>query len=73
MAVWDVLNSVSGVCMKDIILPEGRWRIEFHESEESAFFTKMVEGKVNLKGTVLRVLPGVFSHSVNQFWDQLEK
>ena len=73
MEVQDVLNSVSAVGMKDILLREGRWRVEFHDSEGSEFFTKMLESKVKFQGTLLKVLPWIFLYSVDQIWDQLEK
>ena len=57
MAVREVLNSVSAIGMEDITLREGRWRVEFHNSEQSEFFCSMVDGKVNFKGTVLKVRP----------------
>ena len=73
MEVQDVLNSVSAVGMQDIIPREGRWRVEFHNSNGSEFFTKMVEDKLKIRGTVLRVLPRLLSYSVDQVLDQLEK
>ena len=73
MEVQDVLISVSVVGMKDIILREGPCRVELYNREGSGFFIKIVNGKVNLKGTVLRVLPWIFSYSVDQVWAQLEK
>ena len=73
MEVRDVLHSVSAVGMKDIILREVRCRVEFHYNEGSEFFTKMVDSRMKLKGTVLRVPPWIFSYSVDQVWDQLEK
>ena len=48
MAVRGVLNSVSAIGMKDITLHEGRWRVEFHDSEQSEPFCSMVDGKVKL-------------------------
>ena len=71
MEVRDVMNSVSAVGMKDILLRESRWRAKLHDSEGSELFTKMVDGKVKFKGTV-RVLRWIFSYSVDQVWDQLE-
>ena len=73
MEVRDVLNSVSAVGMKDILLQGGCWRVKFHDSGGSEFFTKMVDGKVNFQGTVLRTVPWIFWYSVDQVWDQLEK
>ena len=73
MEVRDVLHSVSAVGMKDIILREVRCRVEFHYNEGSEFFTKMVDSRMKLKGTVLRVPPWIFSYSADQVWDQLEK
>ena len=73
MEVGDVLNSVSAAGMKDIILREGRLSVEFHASEGSEFFTKVVDGKVKFKGTLLRVLPWIFGLLVDQVWDQAEK
>ena len=73
MELRNVLNSVSAVWMKHIILREGQLRVEFHDSEGSEFFTTMMDGKVKFKGTVLRMLPLIFSYSVDQVWDQLEK
>ena len=51
MEVRDLLNTVTAVVMNDIILREGRWRVQFHNSEGLEFFTKMVDGKVKFKGT----------------------
>ena len=73
MEVREVLNSVSAIGMKDITLREGRWRVEFHDAEQSEFFCNMVDGKVKFKGTVLKVRPLIFSYGVDQIWDQLEK
>ena len=73
MEVRDVLNSVTADGMKDTILREGRWRVEINDSEGSEFFTKLVEGSVKFKGTVVRVLPWILSYSIDQVWDQLEK
>ena len=56
MEVREVLNSVSAVGMKEIILCEGCWRVHFHDTEGSEFFSKMVDSKVKFKGTVLSML-----------------
>ena len=37
MAVRELLNSISVIGLKDITLREGRWRVEFHDSEQSVF------------------------------------
>ena len=66
MAVCEVLNSISAIGSKDITLREGRWRVEFHDSEQSGFFCNMVDGKVKFKGTVLKVRPWIFSYWVEQ-------
>ena len=66
MEVRDVLNSVSAVGMKEIILRECPWIVDFHDTEGSEFFSKMVDGKVKFKGTVLKVLPWIFSYLVDQ-------
>ena len=58
---------------KDITIREGRWRVGFHDSEQSEFFCSMVDGKVKYKGTILKVRPWIFSYGVEQIWDQLEK
>ena len=73
MAVCEVLNSGSAIGMKDITLREGRWRVEFHDSEQSEFFCSMVDGKVKFQGTVLKVRPWIFSYRFEKIWDQLEK
>ena len=73
MAVCELLNSISAIGMKDITPREGRWRVEFHDSEQSEVFCSMVDGKVKIKGTVLKVRPSIFSCGVEQIWDQLEK
>ena len=73
MELRNVLNSVSAVGIKDILLRDGCRRVEFHDSKGSEFFNKMVDGKVKFKGTVLRVLRWIFSYSVDQVWAQLEK
>ena len=73
MAVRELLNSISAIGMRDITLREGRWRGEFHDSEQSDFSCNMVDGKVKFKGTVLKVRPWIFSYGVEQMWDQLEK
>ena len=73
MAVREVLNSVSAIGMKDITLREARWRVSFHDSEQSEFFGSMVDGKMKFKRTVLKVRPWIFSYGVQQIWDQLEK
>ena len=66
MAVPELLNSISAIGMKDISLCEGRWRVEFHDSEQLEFFCNMVDGKVKYKGTVLKVQPWIFSSPVEQ-------
>ena len=73
MAVRELLHSISATGLKDIIIREGRWRVGFHDSEQSEFFCSMVDGKVKYKGTVLKVRPWIFSYGVEQIWDQLEK
>ena len=73
MAVPELLNSISAIGLKDITLREGRWRVQFHDSEQSEFFCNIVDGKVKFKGTVLKVRPWIFSYGVEQIWDQLEK
>ena len=73
MAVREVLNSNSAIGMKNITLREGRWRVEFHDSEQSEFFCSMVDGKVKFKRTVLKGRPWIFSYGVEQIWDQLQK
>ena len=35
MAVRELLNSISPTCLKDITLRDGRWRVGFHDSEQS--------------------------------------
>ena len=72
MAVRESLNSISATGLKDITLREGRWRVGFHDSEQSNFFCNMVDGKVKYEGTVLKVRPWIFSYGVEQIWDQLE-
>ena len=67
------LPSVTLVGMKEIILREGRWKVEFHDCEGAEFFIKMVNNKIKYKGILLQVFPWVFSYSVDQVWDQLEK
>ena len=49
MAVSELLNSISAVGMKVITLRGGRWRIEFHHSEQMEFFCSMLDGKVKFK------------------------
>ena len=71
MAVREVLNSVSAIGMKDITLREGRWSVEFRDSEQSHFLCSMLHDKVKVKGTVLKVR--IFSYRVEQIWDRLEK
>ena len=73
MAVRELLHSISATGLKDITIREGRWRVSFHDSEQSEFFCSMVDGKVKYKGTVLKVRPWIFSYGVEQMWDQLEK
>ena len=73
MAVRELLHSISATGLKDITIGEGRWRVGFHDSEQSEFFCSMVDGKVKYKGTVLKVRPWIFSYGVEQIWDQLEK
>ena len=73
MAVRELLHSISATGLKDITIREGRWRVGFHDSEQSEFFCSMVDGKVKYKGTVLKVRPWIFSYGVEQIWDQLEK
>ena len=73
MAVRELLHSISATELKDITIGEGRWRVGFHDSEQSGFFCSMVDGKVKYKGTVLKVRPWIFSYGVEQIWDQLEK
>ena len=72
MAVGELPNSISTIGLKDITLREGRWRVEFDDSEQSEFFCNMVDGKVKFKGTILKVRPWIFSYGVEQIWDQLE-
>ena len=60
MEVRELLSSVSSVGMKEIILREGRWKVDFHDSEGAEFFTKMDNNKINYKGVVLQVFPWVF-------------
>ena len=43
MAVCEFLNSISAIGLKDITLREGRWRVEFHDSEQSGIFCNMVD------------------------------
>ena len=52
MAVRELLNSISAIGLKHITLREGRWRVEFHDSEQSEFHCNMVDEKVEFKGTV---------------------
>ena len=73
MAVRELLHSISATGLEDITIREGRWRVGFHDSEQSEFFCSMVDGKVKYKGTVLKVRPWIFSYGVEQIWDQLEK
>ena len=73
MAVRELLHSISATGLKDITIREGRWRVGFHDSDQSEFFCSMVDGKVKYKGTVLKVRPWIFSYGVEQIWDQLEK
>ena len=73
MAVRELLSSISAIGFKDITPREGRWRGEFHDSEQSEFFCNMVDGKVKFKGTVLKLRPWIFSYGVEQISDQLEK
>ena len=73
MAVRELLHSISATGLKDITIREGRWRVGFHDSEQSEFFCSMVDGKLKYKGTVLKVRPWIFSYGVEQIWDQLEK
>ena len=73
MAVRELLHSISATGLKDITIREGRWRVGFHDSEQTEFFCSMVDGKVKYKGTVLMVRPWIFSYGVEQIWDQLEK
>ena len=73
MAVRELLHSISATGLKDITIREGRWRVGFHDSEQSDFFCSMVDGKVKYKGTVLKVWLWIFSYGVEQIWDQLEK
>ena len=72
MAVRELLHSISTTGLKDITIREGRWRVGFHDSEQSEFFCSMVDGKVKYKGTVLKVRPWIFSYGLEQIWDQLE-
>ena len=72
MAVRELLHSISATGLKDITIREGRWRVGFHDSEQSKLFCSMVDGKVKYKGTVLKVRPLIFSYGVEQIWDQLE-
>ena len=73
MAVRELLHSISATGLKDITIREGRWRVGFHDSEQSEFFCSMVDGKVKYKGTVLKMRPWIFSYGVEQISDQLEK
>ena len=73
MAVRELLHSISTTGLKDITIREGRWRVGFHDSEQSEFFCSMVDGKVKYKGTILKVRPWIFSYGVEQIWHQLEK
>ena len=73
MPVRELLHSISATGLKDITIREGRWRVGFHDSEQSEFFCSMVDGKVKYKGTVLKVRPWIFSYGVEQIWNQLEK
>ena len=73
MAVRELLNSISATGLKDITLREGRWRVGFHDSEQSEFSCNMVDDNVKYKGTVLKVRPWIFSYGVEQIWDQLER
>ena len=73
MEVRDVLNSISAIGMTDITLREGRWRVKFHDAEQSELLCNMVDGKVKFKGTVLKERPWIFSYGVDQIWDPLEK
>ena len=73
LAVRELLHSISATGLKDITIREGRWRVGFHDSEQSEFFCSMVDGKMKYKGTVLKVRPWIFSYGVEQIWDQLEK
>ena len=73
MAVLQLLHSISATGLKDITIREGRWRVGFHDSEQSEFFCSMVDGKVRYEGTVLTVRPSIFSYGVEQILDQLEK
>ena len=73
MAVRELLHSISATGLKDITIREGRWRLGFHDSEQSEFFCSKVDGKVKYKGTVLKVRPWIFSYGVEQIWEQLEK
>ena len=73
MAVRELLHSISATGLKDITIREGRWRVGFHDSEQSQFFCSMVDGKAKYKGTVLKVRPWIVSYGVEQIWDQLEK
>ena len=57
MEVREVMNSVSAIGMNNITLREGRWRVEFHDAEQSEFLCNMLDGKVKFKGTVLKVRP----------------
>ena len=73
MEVRELLHSISATGLKDITIREGRWRVGFHDSEQSEFFCSMVDAKVKYKGTVLKVRLWIFSYGVEQIWDQLEK
>ena len=72
-AVRELLNSISAIGLKDITLREGRWRFQFHDSEQSEVFCNMAGGKVKFKETVLKLRPWLLSYGVEQIWDQLEK
>ena len=73
MAVCELLNSISAIGLKDITLHKGKWRVQFHNSEQSEFFCEMVDGNVKFKETIPRVRPWILSYGVEQIWDQLEK
>ena len=73
MAVRELLHSISATGLKDITIREDRWRVGFHDSEQSVFFCSMVDGKVKYKWTVVKVRPCIFSYGVEQIWDRLEK
>ena len=45
MAVRELLHSISATGLKDITIREGRWRVGFHDSEQSEFFCSMVDEK----------------------------